>query len=116
MHSRDIAAALESLRRRLSQEGVTFAVIGALALRQLPLSTARSLADLASPDTDVARARGVYVVHCRDGVPLGTRWVDAGVWRGAAVVDSPDFAPDPQTIASRSIRYLQGILEDLRGK
>ncbi len=27
-----------------------------------------------------------------------------------------DFAPDPQTIASRSIRYLQGILEDLRGK
>ena len=33
MHSHDIAAALESLRRRLSQEGIPFAVIGALALR-----------------------------------------------------------------------------------
>ncbi len=34
VHSHDIAAALESLRRRLSQEGIAFAVIGALALRQ----------------------------------------------------------------------------------
>jgi hypothetical protein len=33
VHSHDIAAALESLRRRLSQEGIPFAVIGALALR-----------------------------------------------------------------------------------
>ncbi len=33
MHSHDIAAALESLRRRLSLEGIPFAVIGALALR-----------------------------------------------------------------------------------
>ncbi len=33
MHSRDIATALDSLRRRLSQEGIPFAVIGALALR-----------------------------------------------------------------------------------
>lgn len=33
MHSRDIAAALESLRRRLSELGIPFAVIGALALR-----------------------------------------------------------------------------------
>ena len=33
MHSHDIAAALESLRRRLSSEGIPFAVIGALALR-----------------------------------------------------------------------------------
>lgn len=33
MHSRDIAGALESLRRRLSLEGIPFGVIGALALR-----------------------------------------------------------------------------------
>jgi hypothetical protein len=33
VHSHDIAAALEALRRRLSQEGIPFAVIGALALR-----------------------------------------------------------------------------------
>jgi hypothetical protein len=33
VHSRDIAAALESLRRRLAQERIPFAVIGALALR-----------------------------------------------------------------------------------
>jgi hypothetical protein len=33
VHSRDIATALESLRRRLSEEGISFAVIGALALR-----------------------------------------------------------------------------------
>ncbi len=33
MHARDIASALESLRRRLSQESIPFAVIGALALR-----------------------------------------------------------------------------------
>jgi hypothetical protein len=33
MHSRDIAAALESLRLRLAEEGIPFAVIGALALR-----------------------------------------------------------------------------------
>ena len=33
MHTRDIAAALESLRRRFSQEGIPSAVIGALALR-----------------------------------------------------------------------------------
>jgi hypothetical protein len=33
VHSRDIATALESLRRRLAQEGIPFAVIGALALR-----------------------------------------------------------------------------------
>ncbi len=33
VHSHDIAAALESLRRRLSQEKIPFAVIGALALR-----------------------------------------------------------------------------------
>jgi len=32
-HSRDIASALDSLRRRLSQEATPFAVIGALALR-----------------------------------------------------------------------------------
>jgi len=33
VHSRDIAGALESLRRRLSQESIPFVVIGALALR-----------------------------------------------------------------------------------
>lgn len=33
MHSRDIATVLESLRRRMAQEGIPFAVIGALALR-----------------------------------------------------------------------------------
>jgi hypothetical protein len=33
IHSRDIAVVLESLRRRLAQEGIPFAVIGALALR-----------------------------------------------------------------------------------
>jgi hypothetical protein len=33
MHSRDIAVVLESLRRRLAREGISFAVIGALALR-----------------------------------------------------------------------------------
>ncbi len=33
MHSRDLAAVLESLRQRLSHEGIRFAVIGALALR-----------------------------------------------------------------------------------
>jgi hypothetical protein len=33
VHSRDIAAALESLRTRLAQERIPFAVIGALALR-----------------------------------------------------------------------------------
>ena len=33
MHSRDIAAVLESLRRQLAHEGIPFAVIGALALR-----------------------------------------------------------------------------------
>lgn len=34
MHAQDIAAALELLRRRLAEEGIRFAVIGALALRQ----------------------------------------------------------------------------------
>jgi len=33
MHSHDIALVLESLRERLAQQGVPFAVIGALALR-----------------------------------------------------------------------------------
>jgi hypothetical protein len=33
MHSRDIAAALEALRLRLAEERISFAVIGALALR-----------------------------------------------------------------------------------
>jgi hypothetical protein len=33
VHSHDIAAALESLRVRLAEEGISFAVIGALALR-----------------------------------------------------------------------------------
>ena len=33
LHSRDIAAVLESLRRRLAKEEIPFAVIGALALR-----------------------------------------------------------------------------------
>ena len=33
MHSGDIALVLESLRRRLTEEGIPFAVIGALALR-----------------------------------------------------------------------------------
>jgi hypothetical protein len=27
-----------------------------------------------------------------------------------------DFSPDPQTVASRSIGYLKGILETLSGK
>lgn len=34
LHSRDIAAVLDSLRRRLADEGIPFALIGALALRQ----------------------------------------------------------------------------------
>ncbi len=34
VHAQDIAAVLESLRRRLAEEGVPFAVVGALALRQ----------------------------------------------------------------------------------
>ncbi|MGE0191205.1 MAG: hypothetical protein AB7T63_04100 [Planctomycetota bacterium] len=34
MHAKDIAQALEDLRDRLSQAGVPFAVIGALAMRQ----------------------------------------------------------------------------------
>jgi len=33
LHSRDIASVLESLRRRLTAEGIPFVVIGALALR-----------------------------------------------------------------------------------
>jgi hypothetical protein len=33
VHARDIAAVLESLRRRLAGEGIPFALIGALALR-----------------------------------------------------------------------------------
>lgn len=33
VHARDIAAVLESLRRRLADEGISFALIGALALR-----------------------------------------------------------------------------------
>lgn len=33
LHSRDIAAVLESLRHRLADEGIPFALIGALALR-----------------------------------------------------------------------------------
>ena len=34
MHAQDIAVVLEFLRRRLGEEGIPFAVIGALALRQ----------------------------------------------------------------------------------
>jgi hypothetical protein len=34
LHSQDIAAVLESLRRRLADEGIPFALIGALALRR----------------------------------------------------------------------------------
>ncbi len=34
MHAQDIAAVLESLRRRCAEEGIPFAVVGALALRQ----------------------------------------------------------------------------------
>lgn len=34
MHSRDIAAALESLRDSFAREGIPFAVIGAIAMRQ----------------------------------------------------------------------------------
>jgi len=34
MHAQDIAVVLEFLRRRLAEEGIPFAVIGALALRQ----------------------------------------------------------------------------------
>ncbi|MGH7264061.1 MAG: hypothetical protein ACREMB_04290 [Candidatus Rokuibacteriota bacterium] len=33
LHARDVAAVLESLRRRLADEGIPFALIGALALR-----------------------------------------------------------------------------------
>jgi hypothetical protein len=33
VHARDVAAVLESLRRRLADEGIPFALIGALALR-----------------------------------------------------------------------------------
>ncbi len=34
VHAQDIAAVLESLRRRCAEEGIPFAVVGALALRQ----------------------------------------------------------------------------------
>jgi sugar phosphate isomerase/epimerase len=37
-------------------------------------------------------------------------------YKGYISVEVFDFSPDPQTVASRSIGYLRGILETLSGK
>jgi sugar phosphate isomerase/epimerase len=37
-------------------------------------------------------------------------------YRGYISVEVFDFSPDPQTVASRSIGYLRGILETMAGK
>jgi hypothetical protein len=51
MHSSDIALVLESLRERLAQQGVPFAVIGALALRYYGYSRhTEEFAILTTPD------------------------------------------------------------------
>jgi hypothetical protein len=51
VHAQDIAAVLEFLRRRLAEEGIPFAVIGALALRQYGFVRATEDIDiLTTPD------------------------------------------------------------------
>ena len=51
VHAQDIAKVLESLRRRFAQEGIPFAVVGALALRQYGFIRATEDIDiLTTPD------------------------------------------------------------------
>lgn len=82
------------VRTPIEAEGIR----GELGLDQ---GTALSIARLVDadgvgvvPDPGDGRAH-MLTVFMRDGVPLGARWIDAGVLSGVALLESDAFAPNP---------------------
>ncbi len=68
-----------------------------------------SLVMLATQGQDTNRSRGVFAVHCRNGVPLGTRWIDCGINRGVAILDSPHFEPFPDWTDVQSTTHTRAV-------
>ncbi|HYB73554.1 MAG TPA: hypothetical protein VED18_09290 [Candidatus Sulfotelmatobacter sp.] len=61
MHARDMAAVLESLRRRLAEEGIPFAVVGAIALRQYGVVRATEDIDIVTTPEGLTRIHETLV-------------------------------------------------------
>jgi len=61
MHARDMAAVLESLRRRLAEEGIPFAVVGAIALRQYGIVRATEDIDIVTTPEGLTRIHETLV-------------------------------------------------------
>jgi hypothetical protein len=70
VHAQDIAAVLEFLRRRLAEEGIPFAVIGALALRQYGFVRATEDIDILTTPEGLKKIHSTLVG--RGLVPRGT--------------------------------------------